>query len=285
MSIALHTYVLPTRQGNPLRVDLRIPQEGTPRAGVIVCHGFKGFKDWGFFPWVSEQLAEAGFAVATPDFSQNGVGDVPGEFTRLDLFEQNTYSQELSDLGQVMGWLVMDSPVAGPLDGGRLGVLGHSRGALAGVVAAAENPDIRALVTWNGVSRALRYSERQLAQWEQDGRMEFENSRTGQKMAVGWGLVQDARAHARRFDLPAACKRMRAAHLIVHAADDLAVPVESAEELRAGRSDPARCRVELLARTGHTFGAAHPFQGPTPALERATAMTRDWFNLHLGPAR
>jgi dienelactone hydrolase len=285
MSIALHSHVLPTRHGLPLRVDLRFPQDGSPRAGVIVCHGFKGFKDWGFFPWVSERLAEAGFAVATPDFSHNGVGDTPGEFTRLDLFEQNTYSQELSDLGQVMGWLVMDSPVSGPLDGGRLGVLGHSRGALAGVVAAAENPDIRALVTWNGVSRALRYSDRQLAQWERDGRLEFENSRTGQQMAVGWGLVQDARAHARRFDLVAACKRMRAAHLIVHAAEDLAVPVESAEELRAGRADAGRCRVEILERTGHTLGAAHPFQGPTPALERATALARDWFNQHLGPAR
>jgi hypothetical protein len=104
-------------------------------------------------------------------------------------------------------------------------------------------------------------------------------------MAVGWGLVQDARAHARRFDLVAACKRMRAAHLIVHAAEDLAVPVESAEELRAGRADAGRCRVEILERTGHTLGAAHPFQGPTPALERATALARDWFNQHLGPAR
>ena len=285
MSISLQTHVLTTRQGLPLRVDLRIPEGVNPRAGVIVCHGFKGFKDWGFFPWVSERLAEAGFAVATPDFSMNGVGDVLGEFGRLDLFERNTYSQELSDLGQVMGWLVMDSPVSGPLDGGRLGVLGHSRGALAGVVAAAENPDIRALVTWNGVSQALRYSERQLSQWERDGRLEFENTRTGQKMAVGWGLVEDARAHANRFNLPAACRRMRAAHLIVHAREDLAVPLESAEELRAERADGSKCRVEILERTGHTLGAVHPFAGPTPALERATAMAGEWFSAHLVPQR
>jgi hypothetical protein len=140
MSIALQTHTLTTRQGLPLRVDLRIMEGMTPLAGVMVCHGFKGFKDWGFFPWISERLAEAGLAVATLDFSMNGIGDQPGEFTRLDQFEANTYSQELSDLGQVMGWLVMDSPVSGPLDGGRLGVLGHSRGALAAVVAAAENP-------------------------------------------------------------------------------------------------------------------------------------------------
>ncbi len=275
------TFVLMTRQGDPLRVDLRWLEAPPPGAVIIVCHGFKGFKDWGFFPYVSERLAEAGFAVASLDFSLNGIGDVPGEFTRLDNFARNNYSQELSDLGQVMGWLVMDAPVAASVDGGKLGVLGHSRGALAAVVAGAENPDIRAVVTWSGVSRALGYSQRQLAEWERAGSMEFENTRTGQQMAVGYQFVEDARRNAQRFDLPAACRRMRAAHLIVHGSEDLAVPVSAAAEMRAGRDDPQRCRVEIVERAGHTFGAVHPFTGTTPQLERALAVTRDWFVAHL----
>src|SRR5438477_11920153 len=41
-------------EGLPIRGDIDAPPEA--RALVMVVHGFKGFKGWGFFPWVAETL-------------------------------------------------------------------------------------------------------------------------------------------------------------------------------------------------------------------------------------
>jgi len=276
MDAELSQHQLTTPMNLPLRLDLRVPAVGTPRAGLLVCHGFKGFKDWGFFPYLSQRLAEAGFAVATFDFSLNGVGDRPGEFDRLDLFEANTFSQELADLRQVKQWLNQESPVADAIADKPLGLLGHSRGGVIVTVGAAEDPQVSAVVTWNGTGYSLRYTERQLKEWKESGRLEFVNARTGQRMAVGYGFVEDILANGQRFEPAHAAQEMSACHLILHAAKDLAVSPDEAEVLRAGRGED-RSELVMIKKTGHTFGAVHPFEGTTPALEQAIERTVVWF--------
>ena len=55
--------------GGPLRVDVRTgARPGEARPAVVICHGFKGFKDWGFFPKLSERLAVAGFTALSFNF-------------------------------------------------------------------------------------------------------------------------------------------------------------------------------------------------------------------------
>lgn len=276
MGVELETIDLRNDDDLPLRVDLRHDPDQPVRGKVVVCHGFKGFRRWGFFPWVGERLAEAGWASVVLDFSMNGVGDDPLEFGRLDLFARNTYSRELSDLDQVLAYVRDLEPRSA-----RIGLLGHSRAAVDVVVRAAEDDTIAALVTWNGVARALRFSERQLAEWERAGRLEFTNARTGQAMAMDFSFVEDARAQEARLDLEAAARRMAAPHLIVHARDDLAVPLAESRQLQAGREDPARCRLVEIHAGGHTFGAVHPFAGPTPWLEEAVQHSLGWFDAHL----
>ena len=39
---------------------------------IIFCHGYKGFKDWGAWPLLSEALAASGFVVIKFNFSHNG---------------------------------------------------------------------------------------------------------------------------------------------------------------------------------------------------------------------
>lgn len=278
LDMHLTTHTLPLADGLPLRLDLRRHPEQPARATVIVVHGFKGFKRWGFFPYVGERLARAGIASIVFDFSLNGIGDAPEEFTRLDLFARNTYSRELDDLGRVLTWLREDAPP--PLRALPLGLLGHSRGALPVVVAAAERDDIAAVVTWNGVGHALRHTDKQLERWEEEGEMEFTNARTGQRMSMLYDFVVDARENAARFDLSAAARRMRAPHLILHGTRDMAVPLEESESLRAGRGASEGCSVVRIEGGTHTFGAVHPFAGTTPALEQALEHTLRWFEDH-----
>lgn len=275
MGVQQETVELRNEDDLPLRVDLRHDPDQPPRGRVVVCHGFKGFRRWGFFPWLGERLAAAGFTSAVLDFSMNGIGDDPVEFDRLDLFERNTYSKELADLARVVDF------VRERTGGREIGLLGHSRAAVNVLAHAAEDPDVAAVVTWNGVARALRFSGRQLEQWERDGRLEFTNARTGQRMAMDFEFVRDARERGPRLDPARAGAAMRAPHLILHARDDLAVPVEESIELQAGREDPARCRRIEISSGGHTFGAVHPFAGATPPLEEALDHTLAWFSEHL----
>ena len=41
--------------GGPLRGEVRTGGRGEERPAVLICHGFKGFKDWGFFPKLAER--------------------------------------------------------------------------------------------------------------------------------------------------------------------------------------------------------------------------------------
>jgi hypothetical protein len=55
---------------------------------IIFVHGFKGFKDWGFGPYLAKYLSTKGFFVITFNFSHNGVSIPMDEFTELDKFAQ-----------------------------------------------------------------------------------------------------------------------------------------------------------------------------------------------------
>jgi uncharacterized protein len=273
--VQLETIELVSQDGLPLRLEIRRPTDATPRASVIVCHGFKGFKSWGFFPYVAERLARAGYEAVTFDFSRNGIGDDPMEFTRLDLFAQNTYSFEVADLQTVTNWV----QASGDPWTERLGLVGHSRGAVPVMVEARENEAVRAIATWSGVGHLLRFTQRQLARWKESGRMEFTNARTGQRMAMDYAFVQDAHDHAERLDLAAAAANMPAAHLIVHAGADQAVDPAEAEALHADRQ--GRCEVAIVEGASHTFDAKHPFESAPEALDTAIDRTLDWFDRYL----
>ena len=246
----------------------------------MVCHGFKGFRRWGFFPWLGEELARAGWASAVLDFSHNGIGDEPTEFGRLDLFAQNTLTREMDDLGLVLEELDQRFGAGCPT-----ALLGHSRAAVNVLTRAAEDPAIQAVVTWNGVSRALRVSQRQLDEWERKGRLEFTNARTGQVMWMDFGFVQDLHENADRFDVPKAVQRTSAAVLVIHARGDLVVTEQESIDIQSGVQGSERCqRLELPGST-HTLGAVHPFAGSTRALETARDQSLNWLDQHMSPAQ
>jgi dienelactone hydrolase len=270
-------FLLRSRNGEPIRGVTVVPDgEGRPPV-VFICHGFKGFREWGFFPHISRALASAGFLAVRFDFSRNGIGDSPTEFTRLDLFERNSPTLELSDLGRVL-----DAFAAGEIAGSersdpaRWGLLGHSRGGAIALLRAARDPRVRALVTWAAIAAFDRYSDRQMADWRRDGYLEFPNLRTGQLMRVGREHLEDLTLRAAELDLARAAGSLEIPWLILHGREDLSVPAGDAETLRAAaRGEGTSLRI--LPGTGHTFGAVHPFSGETPALREALLETAPFF--------
>lgn len=277
VTVRVADFVLSPGSDGEINGEVRWLEGSQPTDAVVVVHGFKGFKDWGFFPHTCQTLAEAGHAAVSFNFSHNGIGDDPGEFTELERFAANTLSRELDELGAVLA--AVRAGEAPGFDGaGKIGVLGHSRGGGQAILAAAEHEDVAALVTWAAVADFHRWSEEVKTEWRASGRIHVANARTGQQMPLDVALLEDLEANAQRLDIPEAARAIRAPWLVVHGDADSTVEAEEGRRLAVLGDD---ARLLLVEGAGHTFEARHPFQGSTPELDQALAATREHFERHL----
>jgi uncharacterized protein len=274
------TVSLTNSGGFPFRVDIRLPEERGTCPVVIVCHGFKGFKDFAFFPYTSQKLCERGFAVVTMNFSGNGIGDDPVTFTELDKFAQNTIGQELDDVEAVLEGISTGGLLGASGDSQRVGIMGHSRGGCTAIIKASLDSHLKCLVTWASPAAVGGYSETVLRQWKEQGRYNFVNARTKQDMFVNYAYVEDIQANRDRYSLDLAVSRLAIPYLIVHGTNDESVSLEAARRLH-GYAKPGQAELALVEGGTHTFGTKHPFESSTPALEQAIDSTAAWFQERL----
>jgi dienelactone hydrolase len=240
---------------------------------VVVCHGFKGFSHWGFFPYLAGKLEQASLTAITFDFSGSGVGPDRNTFTELDAFYENTFSKEMDDLDRVLAharekqWNV-----------GKFGLFGHSRGGGIAILHAGSDSDVGALVTWSAISTVNRWPLEITEPWRARGFTEIENSRTHQILRIGTALLDDiAGFHDSKLNVLAAAGRVRAPWLILHGASDETVPPDEAERLHLAAPDSTLQIVE----GNHGFAARHPMTEEPPALRAVTSETVSFFANHL----
>lgn len=278
-AITLTRWELRPRDGSPpIRGDVRYLAGTEPRSAVVVCHGFKGFRTWGFFPPLARALARRGFAAVTFDFSHNGVGADGVDFSALDLFERNTHTRNVDEIR-----LVIDSLRGGvilPRSPRRIGLFGHSRGGGEAVLAAAEDPRVDALVTWAPISDIpARWTPEQVERWKRGETVEIVNARTGQAMPIGPGYWRDVQMNLERLDIRAAAAMLDIPWLIVHGEADTSVPAGEGQALFEAAGEDTE--LLLIEGAGHTFGAVHPYTGLTPELRSAVEATLEWYDEHL----
>jgi pimeloyl-ACP methyl ester carboxylesterase len=259
--------------GEALRGDAWIPPDRETDVAIVVCHGFKGFKDWGFFPYLSEQLARRTRCLAISfNVTGSGIGGRSDAFTELERFGRNTFTKELEDLE-----VVLDGLTVGRLGGisvpaaSRIGLVGHSRGGSTSLLKASRRRQVRSLVTWAAVASLERYEELFGERWETGEAVFIENVRTGQQMPLYRNLLDDLRAHRERLDVLRAAGSLKIPYLVVHGIEDEAVPVSEAEALAGAAGKLAT--LLLIDGAGHTMNAKHPFEGSNTKLERAIDAT------------
>lgn len=132
---------------------------------LIFVHGFKGFKDWGFGPYLANYFADNGYFVITFNFSHNGVGRNFTDFDELKKFAENTYSLEINELNEIIN--AYKSGFFGNIDEkNKLGLIGHSRGGGETIIVGTKNKNVDAFVTWSAIANFDRFSERQKIEWK-----------------------------------------------------------------------------------------------------------------------
>jgi uncharacterized protein len=111
---------------------------GTGPAGIVLCHGFPANRECllAFLPW----LHRAGFHVVTFDF--RALGESPGDVCTFGLQEKRDVEAAATLLAREPG-----------VDAHRIGAMGLSMGGATVLLAAAETPSIRAVVTDSAFAR------------------------------------------------------------------------------------------------------------------------------------
>lgn len=259
---------IPSPGGFTIDTDIIINRSDEIAPVVIFAHGFKGFKDWGGFPYMMNRLSEAGFTAVSFNFTHNGVEkQSPVDFTRLDLFAENTHTKELADLRTVIDYVYNNAEKFNG-DKDKIALMGHSRGGGAVILAASEDKRIKSLVTLASVATVNRYTEEQKKRWKDTGYIEIPNTRTNQMMRMNKLFLDDIEANSGKLDITKAAGNIKIPWLIIHGREDLAVKYTDAEKLYEN-SNKDSATLNIIDNTGHTFGAVHPFKGTTKAFDGA----------------
>ena len=269
-TVAAEAFDVPGKDGLRVRGDLYRPHNAV--GSVIVCHGFKGFARWAFFPYLGRALAASGLTTITFDFSGSGIGLDRENFTEAEAFARSTFTRDLEDIELVedyarrMGWIK-----------GKFGLFGHSRGGgMAILYTAAEGSNVNSLVTWAAISYPNRWTREDVNEWRKRGFTEITNSRTGQVMRLETDLLEDVELHGKtKVNIEAAAAKVRVPWLILHGTADETVPSTEAESLHSKAKGVSTLR--LIEGSGHTFEAKHPLEQIPQSLEKVVKETVNFF--------
>ncbi len=272
-------FELPLSDGEKLQVTLYGEEHLADAPCVIFVHGFKGFKDWGFVPPIGNELAAAGYAALTFNFSHNGIGDNPLEMTEEEKFGRNTFSREVRELGELIA--AYKNRFFGDYEPGKLGLIGHSRGGGIALLVGAANAKVNAVASWSAVSSFDRYDDRVKLKWRKRGFLQVENKRTGQVFNLDVALLDDVEANAGdRLNIENAVRSLEKPLLIVHGAEDESVKVKEGRQLYEWSNHDFTDYLEVPA-TGHTFGVGHPWAGASSEFEMVLRETISFFDTNL----
>jgi hypothetical protein len=251
---------LTVRDGTVLAGTLVVPTGSTPSAAVLLLSGSGAqARDAGLmsghrpFREVAEALGRAG--IATLRLDDRGAGSSSGRLATV------TIADLAADARAALAWLGGHPDI----DGRRLGILGHSEGALVAMSAAARDASVTLLVLLAGSSRP---GSEIVAEQQRYGIARFvRNLPEARRDAVADSLATEARRLIRilassspaleyflDFDPRVVARRLRVPALVLHGESDRQVPVSQAGELAdALRARGAAVTVRRFAETNHLF--------------------------------
>ena len=234
---------------------------------VVFIPGFKGFKDWGGWPWFCGQVAAAGHRVARINPSMCGVGAGLDVFDEPERFARQTLAHDVEDVVALLQHPEMS--------GSRILLLGHSRGGLVAALAANPCSGVAGIITMGTPDQLLRLTDEEINQWFESGIREIVNARTGETLVQDRVVLEDFMQQGDRYNAPLALSKARIPVLAIHGDSDQAVECSSARRLLEGVEERYATRT-LIEGAGHTFGLVHPFSGPHAHAQQVIDVICHW---------
>lgn len=242
---------------------------------VLIIHGFKVHKQWGFFPYICDYFAQYGAIAICCNLSLNGYGSDSDTLIYPHKFASNTITRELSDIQNIMEFI--QNKGEGTIEDwdGRIFILGHSRGGALSILTARDFPIISKVAVWNSIARFDRFSARQKALWREQGYIKAEHYKSPDSLCINSTYLDDLELYHERFSVVSALSNMDISLLIIHGEQDITVSKKDAEALASASKH--LFGFNIIPSTGHTFGIRHPFSSSTNALQQVLEITRGFF--------
>ena len=254
-------------------IDTFYSKGKTSQPMVIFCHGYKGFKDWGAWNMMSEQIAKTGYCFIKFNFSHNG-GTVenPIDFPDLEAFGQNNYTKELDDLNAVIDWAKNHFRNNEHINTNEICLIGHSRGGGIAVLKASEDNRITKLITLASVSNfGSRFgSDNEIKEWKEKGVKYVLNGRTKQHMPHYYQFYEDFKANEQWLSIESAAKQLEVPMLIIHGDNDTSVSINEAKALHQWNTES---QLQIAKGADHVFNTRHPWDKETLSLELESIVT------------
>lgn len=256
---------IPGADGEMILGNTQFPKSDSPGAVAIICHGFKGYKDYGFIPYLTQQMAKHGIVAHRFNFSHSGMTNHLDTFERPDLFEKDSWSRQIHDL-QAVSKAIRDNHLAGA----DLPMIwfGHSRGGITSLLAAAHTYQNKQLVQPSGLIIAASPCTTDTLDADQKkalrhfGYLESPSARTGQMLRIGRTALDEIESDPDGFDPLRAIRQIHIPILILHGDDDETVPVEAAYHY--AQAAEIRGQLHIIAQANHVFNGQNPLPTDIP---------------------
>ncbi len=260
-----------------VRCTLRIPDGRGTVSPVLVAHGFLGFKDWGFFPYLGRRLSEAGFAAITFNHALSGIDHNPWKIDDPEGFSRNSTTQELRDWDLVMDALLLGNlPLADRMRLNAVGAVGHSRGGSYAILLSRQVPQIASIVTWGAIGTFARFDADARRRWRNQGFLEVPREKHETPLRISVAALEALERNDHRLDVLKAVREATIPVMFLHGRQDRRVPLSEGERLWQC-ADSQLCRFHVIENAGHTFQTRHPLKTPSQPLLEAVSKTVDRF--------
>ncbi|MEN3038839.1 MAG: alpha/beta hydrolase [Candidatus Kryptonium sp.] len=269
MKIEIRDLILHNASGDRITANVHFVNDFLPAPVVIYSHGFLGFKDWGFIPYVANKFAENGFVFVRFNFSHNGVSENPNKITDFNKLARNTISKQIEDLTAVIEYVFSNEFKM--LTNGRLFLLGHSAGGGISVIKAVEDERVEALALWASISTFQRYSRHQIEELQKNGYIFLRVPDSMIQIKIEKIVYDDFVENQERYDILRAISKLKVPILIVHGTADVIVPLIESEKLK--NANPEHAKLVLISEANHFFNIKHPLDQPSYQLVKVIEET------------
>jgi len=254
--------------GEPIHGSTHQP-EAAPNGVILIGHGFKGYKDYGMFPWLANQLAEHGLLVHRFNYSHSGMLAQDGPFERPDLFELDTWNRQVEDLTVLTReFHIEELPLT---------ILGHSRGGVACLLAAGRGVvQVDRVISLSAPATCNPLTSEMQETLLSEGFLESPSSRTSQLLRIGKCFLQEQLDDPPSHDLLALVGMIEIPILLIHGDEDPTVPMSCATMIEAVAKDAT---ATMVPNADHVFNTPNPFSFDAPPSVQLAAVwdaIREW---------
>jgi pimeloyl-ACP methyl ester carboxylesterase len=230
MEQPIHFY---NQQGEKLAGSLHLPGQHNG-CGVVFGHCFTCTRHTRVIREACDALAAENFLALRFDFSGNGQSE--GEFSK------STYTKQIAEMQEAAGIIIGKGAR-------KLGLAGHSMGAVIAVLTAPRMEAVKAVCTLAGRLTGLNashfFSRGQMKELEDTGKVSFTSR--GRALQLSTEFFADAK----QYDLPGTVKSLKTPLMVIHGDADDIIPVKDA--YLAKTLNPEHTELSVISGADHMF--------------------------------